>query len=307
MTAAFVRRIVGDEAVNSGHGCGSIRPGRYSSTMPRLTPIAVLLLASVVPAFPQEPRLPTFSANDQLAAAKALCGDVSRGTVKDNIGLTPEDIKGFVAANKHSICVELLSASYAERGVTKHVIVFGEHYVDDEGVLDSGQGERATLHAAMFEHRSGKWTTMLKQTELAQTGFNGRDPAVALKKIGEDRHAFEIVELLWNAGSAGAGLSLYEPVAGAFAEILNISTSADDCGQHERCFKYESTLTYDEASNPNAFDLKLTLKGTYRNRAGRILTVPSAPFVFRFANGKYAPVLTTAARRAVWEATQSPW
>src|SRR5262249_23456908 len=242
-----------------------------------------------------------------LAAAKALCGDVSRGTVKDNIGLTPEDIKGFVAANKHSICVELLSASYAERGVTKHVIVFGEHHVDDEGVLDSGQGERATLHAAMFEHRSGKWTTMLKQTELAQTGFNGRDPAVALRKIGEDRHAFEVVELLWNAGSSGEGLSLYEPTAREFAEILNISTGADDCGQHEKCFKYESTLTYDETSNPKAFDLKLTLKGTYRNRAGRILNVPAAPFVFRFTSGKYAPVLTTAAMRAVWGAVQSPW
>jgi hypothetical protein len=275
--------------------------------MHRLAPIAVLLVACAVPAFAQEPRLPPFPATDQLAAAKALCGEVSPGTVKDDISGTPEALKGFVAADKHSICIELLSATYAERGVMKHVIVFGDHYVDDEGVLDSGQGAHATLHAAMFEHRSGKWMTTLKQSELAQRGFNGRDPGVALRKIGEDRHAFEVVELLWNAGSAGEGLSLYEPAAGEFAEILNISTGADDCGQHEKCFEYESTLTYDEASNRNVFDLKLTLKGTYRNRAGRIVNVPAAPLVFRFANGKYAPVLTTAAMRAVWEATQSPW
>jgi hypothetical protein len=201
----------------------------------------------------------------------------------------------------------LLSADYAERGAAKHLIVFGEHHVDDEEVLDSGQGAGATLHAALFEQRSGKWAMTLKQTDLAKAGFNGRDPAVTLRTIGTDRHAFEVVEGLWNAGSSAEGLSLYEPGAREFAEILNISTSADDCGQHEKCFKYESTITYDEASTPNAFDIKLAFKGTYRNRAGRIVNVPAAPIVFRFANGKFAPVLTTTAVRAAWEAMQSPW
>src|SRR5262249_42719356 len=110
-----------------------------------------------------------------------------------------------------------------------------------------------------------------KQTELTETRFNGRDPAVALRAIGEDRHAFEVVQRLWNAGSSAESLSLYEPAASKFAEILGVGTSADDCDQHEKCFKYESTLAYDEASNPKAFDIRLTLKGTYRNRAGRIL------------------------------------
>jgi len=275
--------------------------------MPRFAPISILLLAAAVPAVAQDARPPAFSAADQLAAAKALCGDVSRGTVKDDLAGTPETVKGFVSADKHSICVELLSASYAERGVTKHVIVFGDHYVDDEGVLDSGQGQQTTLHAAMFERRGGKWTATLQQAEITQTGFNGRDPGVALKKIGDDRHAFEVGEVLWNAGSSAESVSLYEPRAREFAEILRVATSADDCGQHEKCFKYESTLAYDEASNPKAFDITLALKGTYRNRAGRILAVPAAPLVFRFANGKYAPVLTTAALRAVWEAIQSPW
>src|SRR5262245_29599180 len=249
--------------------------------MHRLALIAILLLASAVPAFAQEPRLPTFSATDQLAAAQALCGDVSRGTVKDGLGGPPETVRGFVSADKHSICIELLSASYAERGVTKHAIVFGDHYVDDEGVLDSNQGARATLHAAVFERRGGKWTATLKQTELAQTGFNGRDPAVTLRKIGNDRHALEVGEVLWNAGSSAESLSLYEPGTVEFVEILRVGTSAADCGQHEKCFTYESTLAYDEASNPNAFDIKLALKGTYRNRAGRILNVPAAPFVIR--------------------------
>lgn len=275
--------------------------------MHRLVPISILLLASAVAAAGQEARPPMFPANDQLAAAKALCGDVSRGTVKDTLAGTPEVVKGFVAADKHSICIELLSADYAERGAAKHLIVFGEHYVDDEEVLDSGQGAGATLHAALFERRSGKWAVTLKQTELAKAGFNGRDPAVTLRTIGPNRHAFEVVEGLWNAGSSAESLSLYEPVAREFAGILNISTSADDCGQHEKCFKYESTITYDEASTPNAIDIKLAFKGTYRNRAGRIVNVPAAPIVFRFANGKYAPVLTTAAVRAAWEAMQSPW
>jgi hypothetical protein len=275
--------------------------------MHRLALISILLLASAAAAAGQKARPPMFSANDQLGAAKALCGDVSRGTVKDTLSGTPEVVKGFVAADKHSICIELLSASYAERGATKHLIVFGEHYVDDEEVLDSGQGAGATLHAALFEQRSGKWAVTLKQTELAKAGFNGRDPGVTLRTIGRNRHAFEVGEGLWNAGSSAESLSLYEPVAGEFAEILRISTSADDCGQHEKCFKYESTITYDEASSPNAFDIKLAFTGTYRNRAGRIVNVPAAPIVFRFANGKYAPVLTTAAVRAAWEALQSPW
>src|SRR5262245_9060560 len=140
---------------------------------------AILLTPAVlaVPAVAQEPVRPSFPAGDQLAAATALCGDVSRGTVNDDIGGTPEVVKGFVAADKRSICIELLSAGYAERGVARQVIVFGEHYVDDEGVLDSGQGARATLHAGIFERRGGKWALALKQTELAETGFNGRDPA----------------------------------------------------------------------------------------------------------------------------------
>jgi len=275
--------------------------------MHRLAPISILLLASAVPAAPQKAGPPMFSANDQLAAAKALCGDVSRGTVKDDLSGTPEIVKGFVAADKHSICIELLSAGYAERGSTKHLIVFGEHYVDDEGVLDSGQGAHATLHAAVLEPRGGTWAVTLKQTELAEAGFNGRDPGVTLRTIGADRHAFEVAESLWNAGSSAESLSLYEPVAGEFAEILNIWTSADDCGQHETCFKYESTITYDEASSPKVFDIKLAFTGTYRNRAGRIFKVPDAPIVFRFANGTYAPVLRTATARAAWEAMQSPW
>ena len=142
--------------------------------MHRLAPLSLLLLSWAVRAGAQEPRLPSFSANDQLAAAKALCGDVSRGTVKDDLAGTPEVVKGFVGADKQSICIELLSASYTERGITKHVIVFGEHYVED-GVLDSGQGAHATLHAGMLERRGSTWTMTLKQTELAETGFNGRD------------------------------------------------------------------------------------------------------------------------------------
>src|SRR5262245_31726347 len=128
-------------------------PARYSPSMPRLAPIAVLIVVSAVPALAQQPKLPPFSGSDQLAAATTLCGDVSRGTVKDDLAGTPEVVKGFVSADKHSICIELLSTSYVERGVTKHVIVFGEHYVDDDGVLDSGQGAQATLHAGLLERR----------------------------------------------------------------------------------------------------------------------------------------------------------
>jgi hypothetical protein len=103
-------------------------------------------------------------------------------------------------------------------------------------------------------------------------------PAVRLRTIGADRHALEVVEGLWNVGSSAEGLSLYEPVAGEFAKILDIATAADDCGQHEKCFKYESTIAY-EASSQNAFDIALAFKGTYRNRAGRIAKVPAAPIV----------------------------
>jgi hypothetical protein len=83
--------------------------------MHRLAPISILLLAPAVAAAGQGARPPTFSASDQLTAAKALCGDVSRGTVKDTIGGTPEVVKGFVAADKRSICIELLSRTARRR------------------------------------------------------------------------------------------------------------------------------------------------------------------------------------------------
>jgi hypothetical protein len=267
----------------------------------------VLFVALVLSLRTQDPKLPAFSAGDQLAAAKALCGNVARGTVKDTIGGDPEIVKGFVGSDHRSICIELLSVSYAERGASRHVVFFGEHYVDEDGVLDSGQGAHATLHAALFEHRGGTWTMVIKQTELAETGFNGRDPAVALRKTGADRHAVEVIQSLWNAGSSATSASLYEPAGQEFAEILDVSPSANDCGQHDKCFEYDGTIAYDEASDPKAFDITLTLKGTYRNANGRIVKVPAAPLVFRFANGKYAPVIKDAATRALWEGIQSPW
>jgi hypothetical protein len=270
---------------------------------------AILLAPAVltISVIAQGPAPPSFSAGDQLAAARTLCGNVSRGTVKDDIAGTPEVVTGFLAADKRSICIELLSASYAERGVSRRVVVFGEHYVDEEGILDSSQGARATLHVVLLESRGGKWTVALKETELAETGFNGRDPVVALRKIGAERHALEVEQTLWNAGSSAANLALYELGADGFAEILSVNTSADDCGQHDPCFTYEGSVAYPVTSDPNAFDIRLTLKGTYRNGAGRILKMPAAPLVFRFAKGEYAPVLTTTAMREVWKAMQSPW
>ena len=38
-----------------------------------------------------------------------------------------------------------------------------------------------------------------------------------------------------------------------------------------------------------------------------MLSDANPPLVFRFANGKYEPVLTTAAMRAVGTAMQNPW
>jgi hypothetical protein len=146
--------------------------------------------------------------------------------------------------------------------------------VDDEEVLDSGQAAQTTLHAALFEHRGGQWAMTLQQIGLAEAGFNGRDPAVALRRIGTDRHAFEVVEGVWNAGSSAESLSLYAPGARELAEILRVSTGGDDCGQHEKCFACESTISYDETSGPSAFDITRAFKGTHRNRAGRIVGVP---------------------------------
>jgi hypothetical protein len=100
---------------------------------------------------------------------------------------------------------------------------------------------------------------------------------------------------------------LYEQKDAAFVELLNAVISADDCGTKDPCFQFEGSLEYDPKPNAVAYDLRLQLKGTYRNASGRIAPIPPAPIVLRFDKDHFVPVTTTQTMRVVWEATQNPW
>jgi hypothetical protein len=253
-----------------------------------------------------------FTAADQLKMARTLCGAAERGTAIDDISGSKDTVSGFLSEDGKTIYVELLSKDYEVGGVARHVIVFGGHFVED-GTIDSSEGAHADICVGVLEHRAAKWTPIAHRGSLTETGFNGRDPAVALQSIGADRHVLEITESLWNRGSGMTVVTLYEPIGGpkggSFNELVSAATSADDCGSGERCFTYEGSLTYAPATDPAAArDLHLLLKGTYRNGAGRIVKIPAGPLVLRLSkDGTYAPVSQTPDTRALWTAIQSPW
>lgn len=264
----------------------------------------------------QARKTPAFTAADQLKMARTLCGAATRGTAVDDISGSKETVSGFLSADGKTLYVELLSTDYEVHGTLRHALVFGGHYVED-GTIDSSEGAHTEVCAAVLEHRGGAWTPIAHRASLTETGFNGRDPGVALHTIGADRYVLQITQSLWNRGSSMTVVTLYEPESGAtagpnsgtFTELVSAATDADDCGAGERCFTYEGSLVYAAGTDPAAVkDLHLLLKGTYRNEAGRIIKIPAGPLVLRLTkDGTYAPVTATPATQALWTAVQSPW
>jgi len=174
--------------------------------------------------------------------------------------------------------------------------------------MDDGEAAQAEIFAGVMEFSNGKWQMTSKGAPLTSTGFNGRDPAVALRKIGGDRHALELRSNLWNEGRSVSVVDLYDLRGAAPAELLHAVTDADDCGRSDSCFAFEGAFKIDPKPGAATYDAKLELKGSYRKATGRVGPVPTnAPIVFRLVNGAYTPVLTTPARRALWEALQFPW
>jgi hypothetical protein len=273
---------------------------RFLATLP-----GVLLTATLVSAVAQPP-LPAFSADAQLRAARALCGEVTRGTASDTLTSTTDTVSGFLSSAGDTLYVELLSTSYWERDVAKHIIVFGGHYVEN-GLLDTGESASTEVWVGVFEARGGTWVLASKGAPLADVGFNGRNPDVTLVELGRDRHGIAAAFGLWSSGNSMTRLTLYEPQGQTFGELLNVATEANDCGREGPCFSFEGRLLYTVPADVEARDLRLAIRGTYRNRAGKIVKVPAAPLVFRFSGGKYAPLLDTAAHQALWAGIKTPW
>lgn len=173
----------------------------------------------------------------------------------------------------------------------------------DDGELFSGEAAQTVVCAGMLELRGGAWTMVARAPSLAETGFNGRDPAVATRMLGAGRRVLQIDETLWSGGSSMSRTTLYEPGEQGFEDLLSVAMAADDCGAGEPCFRFEGTLA--PAAAPG--DLELRLKGTYRNAAGRIVAIPAAPLGVRLTHGGYAPVSRAAAVLALWKVVQSPW
>lgn len=250
-----------------------------------------------------QPSAPTaFSSNDRLHAAREICGAVKPGSATDTLS-TPQKVTGLLTANGAMLFVDLLSETWQGPGPARHVIVFGGHQVVDDGELFSGEAAQTVVYAGMLELRGGAWTIVARAPSLAETGFNGRDPAVSTRTLGAGRRALQIDETLWSGGSSMSRTTLYEPGEQGFEDLLSVATDADDCGAGEPCFRFEGTLA--PAATPG--DLELRLKGTYRNAAGRIVAIPDAPLGLRLTHGGYAPASRAAAALALWKAVQSPW
>jgi hypothetical protein len=214
---------------------------------------------------------------------------------------------GFLTQNKSSICVELLAAAFRQAGRSQQLIVLGGHRVAG-GVIDHGPTAQTDIHVGVLEFRGGRWQMTSKAVSLTSTGYSGRNPAASLRRIGGDRHALELRSNLWSDGRSVSVVGLYDLRGTAPAELLNVVTDADDCALNESCFAFEGAFSIDPKPGIPAYEAKLELKGNYRDTEGRIVPLPAnAPFVFRLVNGIYTPVLTTPARRALWNAVQSPW
>jgi hypothetical protein len=269
---------------------------------------AVLLLLGIAAAGAwQAP--PAFTAADEIAAARALVGKVERGSAGRRGGPNTIDrVSGFVTADKATIYVTLLSTTTQDAGGVRHLLVLGGHAVDEDGLIDDSQAQQTEISLAVLTPAKGAWTMTVRSPALAETGFNGNDPTVAVQRVGVNRPVVEVTETGWAQGSSVTTVHLYEPAAGGFKEVLSVNVAADDCGMKDPCFTYEGTLVYDPKSTPEAYDLGLRLKGSYRNSAGRIVRIPATPIVLRAQDGTYAPVAGTAAVKAVWEfVTASPW
>jgi hypothetical protein len=269
-----------------------------------MTVTLTILTLTITVTIAQASTLPAFSKDARLRVAREVCGAAKAGSAIDDIS-TPQTITGFLTANGDTLYVELLSETYEAQPqkAPRHVIVFGGHTVTDEGTIVNDQATQTEVCAALLEFRGSTWTLVARDAALTQTGFNGRDPVVALVPIGTDRRVLQITETLWNSGSSMTRVSLYEADGNAFAERLSVATAADDCGAGEPCFTFDGTLT----PAATAGDLELRLTGTYRNDAGKIAKIPAAPLVLRLTNGRYAPVSQIVASQALWKAAQSPW
>jgi hypothetical protein len=250
--------------------------------------------------------LPVFSLADQTAAVNAVCGPVERSTAIDDIVRPADTVTGFLSADKSTFWMELLSVTYLESGTPRHMVVFGGHGFEND-TIDTGEATQTRVAAGLLEYRRDGWRLVARDPALAETGFNGRNPHVALQDVGENRHVIEVGEGLWDRGSGLSMATLYEPVGSGFRQLLRVAESADDCGTKDPCFTFKGMLVYDPKSNPAGFDLRLLLKGTYRNANGKVVRVPAEPLVFKWANGAYAPVLRNAGLRGLWEAVKSPW
>lgn len=249
---------------------------------------------------------PAFTAADQLRVARDVCGAATSGSVKDGINSQPATVNGFLAADGGMFFSDLLSENVVQNGAHKHVSVFGGHVVVDEEI-SSNQAAQTTVCAAWLEHRGGRWVIAARDAALTDTGFNGRDPDVALVKSGAERHALRITAGAWSAGSSMTFVSLYEPRGTAFGEMLSAATSADDCGGGEPCFRFDGELAFDTASKGDVYDVQLRVRGTYRADRGRLIRIPSAPLVLRLVDGVYTPVNRGGPMRELWTALQAPW
>jgi len=268
--------------------------------------LAAPLLALIVVATADAQAPPAFTERDRAAAITALAGAVTAGTARDEIS-TPRTVKGFLTPDKSTIYVELLAAAFRQAGVSRHLIVLGGHRVEN-GVIDYRLPAQTEIFLGVSEFRNGRWQMTSKGAPLTSTGFNGRDPVAALRKIGSDRHALELQSNLWNQGNSLSLVDLYDLRGTQPAELLRVVTDADDCGFSDSCFAFAGALRIDPKPGALAYEATLELSGTYRNDTGGFAGIPgNAPFVLRLVNGTYTPLLTTPARRALWSALQSPW
>src|SRR5262245_55496355 len=269
-------------------------------------PTLPLLVALALPVAAPE-ALPAFSNADERRIVAELCGAVETGSAtRDAYPDKPETVAGYMDPRGFFLYEVILSQSYREGAAVRHLLVLGGHAVED-GALRDNQAQNTEVDAALAEWRDGKWVLAAKAPELATVGQYGHNPSVTLRDVGASRHAFEVCEDYFNQGPVLGHVALYELTAEGIQEILSFFPDADDCIDGKKnCFSYKGKLEYPGKSAAAAYDLKLTLTGTYRSSKGRILAVPKAPLVLSLQEDGYAPA--GASTSGLWKAlTNSPW
>jgi hypothetical protein len=260
------------------------------------------------PAPPGGGVVPTsFTRFDELTTVTALCGAVKRGSSTNTMSGTPEKVEGYLDEDGEVLYEVLLSKDYQDKGGPKHLLVVGSHGIED-GEIRSVQAQSVDVAAAVLEPKPGKWAPVVLAKSLTSGGQYSHSPSATLVQIGTARYALRIGQGSWYQGNELDNEQWFEPVGGKFLPVVSVSTSASVSEQNDpNPPSWNGKLEVMPTAGAEVFDMKLTVSGTYKTEAGKLVKM-NGPMILKMQGGTYKPVDSTPALAAQWKAlTSIPW